>query len=369
MEAKMAKRKIPNPITGLSEREGRRQRRSEQEKIRKVVRPLEEKNEKEGKTSEKREYEDLPEKKAKVTNFEIDKKTRKKRLRERTVEAIENLREKQKGDIRRAREAHRRAYQKDPDHFGPGRRKKRAEIPEKDPEPRYYPDGIQKLEIPMELFKSIVSFSTADLAVYGWIAKFSDPVRYPDGCYSTNKSLASKLDLSDHTIKKSIKKLKKAELIEEVCISEETIHRFDKKFLSRGHGLRITEDFSRIGRLIPPPEKEISEIPEDMLTQQAISLLKEFQHLLGRLEDEKEKGRLISAAKSIIRFHRKVPKDPYGRVKHRIPYPWALGRLYAEWLERQKWLGNIHPGTIHTRSKTWKMFIKETEQEWGVPLC
>lgn len=110
--------------------------------------------------------------------------------------------------------------------------------------------------------------------------------------------------------------------------------------------------------------------PEPLRKRQRMSdpnpgLTKEFSNLLNGNIDNPRK--LYDGIQSIIDFHSKIPKDDE-RAYRRFDYPVKLCRAYAKWLEDRDWIKDITVGHISARTKTWLMFIKETEENFDIKL-
>jgi hypothetical protein len=96
-------------------------------------------------------------------------------------------------------------------------------------------------------------------------------------------------------------------------------------------------------------------------------MTKPFLPLFSDLS-KKDYQRLIEGVESIKEFFNNMPRDSYGRIVHRFPYGWNLCQWYADWLMRQDWLSRLNVGLISAKSRAWKKFVLDTEDDIGVPL-
>lgn len=110
--------------------------------------------------------------------------------------------------------------------------------------------------------------------------------------------------------------------------------------------------------------------PEPLRKRQRLSdpnpgLTKEFLSLFetGHINSS---PKLFNGIQSIIDFHSQIPEDE--RTQHHFRYPVKLCRAYASWLESQDWIKEITTGHISARTKTWQIFIKETEENFDISL-
>ncbi len=79
-------------------------------------------------------------------------------------------------------------------------------------------------------------------------------------------------------------------------------------------------------------------------------------------------GRLHNGIRSILDFYNEIPEDDYGKNEYYFGYPWKLCKAYVDWLLEQDWIGEIKVQHISAETKTWIMFIKETEENLGLEL-
>lgn len=94
-------------------------------------------------------------------------------------------------------------------------------------------------------------------------------------------------------------------------------------------------------------------------------LTEEFSSLLNGNIDNPHK--LYNGIQSIIDFHSRIRLED-DRVDYHFDYPYKLCRAYAKWLEDQGWIDEVTGGHISTKTKTWRMFIKETENNLNIKL-
>ena len=94
-------------------------------------------------------------------------------------------------------------------------------------------------------------------------------------------------------------------------------------------------------------------------------LTEEFSSLLNGNIDNPHK--LYNGIQSIIDFHSRIRLED-DRVDYHFDYPYKLCRAYAKWLEDQGWIDEVTVGHISTKTKTWRMFIKETENNLNIKL-
>lgn len=89
----------------------------------------------------------------------------------------------------------------------------------------------------------------------------------------------------------------------------------------------------------------------------------------GKEISPKDNKRLIEGIKSIALFHSKIPVgECYGKISTRFGQVPVFCQWYIRFIQEQDWID--HPGVelISTKNKVWGMFIKQTEDDLGLPL-